>query len=419
MDRSPKTAFSKPATTHTGRILIVDDDPIVAGMLGVSLSAAGHDINEIYSGEEALFWLVDQAEGQRPDLVILDIEMPPGIDGYETCRRLHAIDAMRDLPVIFLSSHDRLEDRLHAYDAGGSDFMAKPFVPEEVLRKTEVMIRRQRQQAVTIAESKSSIDAAVAALNSFGEIGVSLKFSRSALGCRSRHTLASLVIESMRMFGVDCHVQLRTPSETLTLTSRGLATPLDESVIGKMQSMGRLFSFKNRTIINHKHVSLLITDMPIADENLCGRIRDQAAMIAEAAELSASNIGQRTEALVRADELRQLADTSRLLIEDLRGNYQGLLTSTRLELEQLVTAIEGMYNQLNLANDEEHIISDTLRDAVNRIMALFEQSSQLDQNFAGISSCLSMAGDHCLFQANLDEESSDHGSEATLAVELW
>ena len=418
MERSPKTAFSKPATANTGRVLIVDDDPIVAGMLGVSLSAAGHEINEIYSGEEALFWLVDQPDGQRPDLVILDIEMPPGIDGYETCRRLHAIDAMRDLPVIFLSSHDRLEDRLHAYDAGGSDFMAKPFVPEEVLRKTEVMIRRQRQQAVTIAESKSSIDAAVAALNSFGEIGVSLKFSRSALGCRSLHTLASLVIESMRMFGVDCHVQLRTPSETLTLTSRGLATPLDESVIGKMQSMGRLFSFKNRTIINHTHVSLLITDMPIADENLCGRIRDQAAMITEAAELSASNISQRTEALVRADDLRQLADTSRHLIEDLRGNYQGLLTSTRLELEQLVTAIEGMYNQLNLANDEEHIISDTLRGAVNRIMGLFEQSSQLDQNFAGISACLSMAGDHCLFQANLDTEDSD-GSEAILAVELW
>ncbi len=72
MERSLETACSKPAAAHAGRVLIVDDDPVVAGMLGVSLSVAGHEIIEIYSGEEALFWLADQADGQRPDLVILD-----------------------------------------------------------------------------------------------------------------------------------------------------------------------------------------------------------------------------------------------------------------------------------------------------------------------------------------------------------
>ena len=110
-----------PDAVTGGRILIVDDDPVVAGMLGISLVAAGHRVAEAYSGEEALAQLERLAGadgGQLPDVVILDIELGGGIDGYEACRRLRAPDATRDLPVIFLSGHDALDDRLRAYDAG-------------------------------------------------------------------------------------------------------------------------------------------------------------------------------------------------------------------------------------------------------------------------------------------------------------
>ena len=86
--------------TPRGRILIVDDDPVVAGMLGISLEAAGHTIVEVYSGEEALALLAENDSTSLPDVVFLDIEMGMGIDGYETCRRLRAVAATGDLPVI-------------------------------------------------------------------------------------------------------------------------------------------------------------------------------------------------------------------------------------------------------------------------------------------------------------------------------
>ena len=392
-----------------GRILIVDDDPVAAGMLGASLAAAGHEIVEANSGEEALAALAGLSSEQLPDMVFLDIEMGMGMDGYETCRRLRASAATRDLPVIFLSGHDELDDRLRAYDAGGSDFMAKPFVADEVLRKARLAIAHKRRQEATVEEIRSSSDTATSALTSLGDSEVTLKFSRGALGCRTLRAMAALTIDSMASFGLNCHVQLRTPTATLTLTPQGPASPLEESVIERSKTMGRIFSFGKRLIVNYDSVSLLVTNMPVDDDPLCGRIRDQAATIAEAAELAVGNIDLRTEAVTRADELRKLSGVSRKAVEELRGSYREQQVATRLELETMAHTIEGLYVHLGLSNNQEFTISDTVRGAVDRVLTLFESSSALDQNFASIVEGLTQAGEYTVTQEN----------EAPLTVELW
>ncbi len=398
-----------PIETIPGRILIVDDDFIVAGALGITLTAAGHEVVEINTGEEALARFVDAPPEALPDVVFLDIELGMGIDGYETCRRLKAVAALRDLPVIFLSGHDELEDRLRAYDAGGDDFIAKPFDPTEVLRKANLSIRHRRRQQAIAGDGRSSFDTAMTAINSLGESGVTLKFSRGALGCRTQRALATQTIESMRSFGLESHVQIRVPTEILTLTPVGIASPLEESVFEKMLGMGRIFSFKNRTIINYDSISLLITNMPLEDDDLCGRIRDHAAMIAEAAELAAGNINLRTEAIFRADELRELAHASRTAVEDLRGSYREMQVATRHELETMTHTIEHMYAHLGLTDQQEYAISDTVRGAIDHVLALLENSSKLDQNFAGIVVGLTRAGEYTVAQEDV----------ATPMVELW
>ena len=411
---SPRLATPLAAqdASATGRILVVDDDPVVTGMLGMSLADAGHTVSESNSGEDALAELARLADSDHaalPDVVLLDIEMGHGIDGYEICRRLRSSAATRDLPVIFLSSHDGLDDRLRAYDAGGSDFMAKPFDTAEVLRKAGLAIRHTRRQLLADADSRSSSDTAMTAVTSLGESGVTLKFSRGALGCSTLRALATLALQSLGAFGINCHVQLRTPGETLTLTPEGPASPLEESVIEKLKDMERIFGFGSRLIINYDSVSLLLTNMPVADEALCGRIRDEASVIAETAELAVANINLRTDAVTRANELRELASASSLAIEELRGNYRELQGATRVEFETMASSIESMYVHLGLTNRQEFTISDTVRGAIDRVLTLFENSSELDQNFASIVAGLAKAGDYTVAQE----------SAPVLSVELW
>ncbi|MBK7417516.1 MAG: response regulator [Dechloromonas sp.] len=81
MDKTLSVVDDAAEETPSGRILIVDDDPVVAGMLGISLAAAGHSVVEVSSGEEALAWLTESGESTVPDVVFLDIEMGMGIDG--------------------------------------------------------------------------------------------------------------------------------------------------------------------------------------------------------------------------------------------------------------------------------------------------------------------------------------------------
>lgn len=108
------TETNDPLDTIVGRIMIVDDDPIVAGMLGVTLAAGGHDVAEMESGEAALALLASRPADELPEVLFVDIEMP-GMNGYQLCRRLKADARSADIPVVFISSHDTLEDRIAAY----------------------------------------------------------------------------------------------------------------------------------------------------------------------------------------------------------------------------------------------------------------------------------------------------------------
>lgn len=94
-------------------ILVVDDDAFMHEMYAEALNKNYHII-PAENGADALMLV----QNERPDAIILDVEMP-GIDGYETCRRLKQTDAMADIPVIFVSAHDKIEDRLKGYEAGG------------------------------------------------------------------------------------------------------------------------------------------------------------------------------------------------------------------------------------------------------------------------------------------------------------
>ncbi len=376
---------------HQGRILIVDDDPIVSGMLAASLELHGHQVLEATCGEEALALLAYCSADQLPNVVFLDIDMGLGINGYETCQRLHAQDHCHDLAVIFLSGHDGLKDRLQAYDAGGSDFIAKPFMPEEVLRKAQVAIRHSQRQNQHAGQAQFSFSTAQVALSSLGETGVALKFNRGALACHRYDQLAQLIMESMSAFGLHAHVQLRPPGAVLTWTPQGPATPLEESVIAQSCKMDRIFSFGKRMVINYDSVSVLVTNMPVNDADMCGRIRDHAAMIAEAADLAVANIAVRNEAVQRSQDLSQLARDSRKAVEELRSKVQHLQLDTRSELESMAHCIDGMFVHLGLTNSQEFAINDTVRHAIDQVLKLFANAGELDERFVNIGHALTKA----------------------------
>ncbi|MES2695943.1 MAG: hybrid sensor histidine kinase/response regulator [Verrucomicrobiota bacterium] len=122
-------------------ILIVDDTPANLGVLVETLGAAGYQLMVAEDGEEALA----QTEQTQPDLILLDVMMP-GIDGFETCRRLKARASTRDVPVLFMTALNETADKVKAFVAGGVDYITKPIEHEEAIARvrTHLSLRRLR-----------------------------------------------------------------------------------------------------------------------------------------------------------------------------------------------------------------------------------------------------------------------------------
>lgn len=142
-------------TTDRGSIVIVDDNPNNLQVLSGILQQAGFKARPALSGEIALRAIAASA----PDLVLLDIRMP-GMDGYETCRRLKADAATHDIPVIFISALTETSDKLAAFRAGGVDYVSKPFQSEEVLARvqTHLQLRHmQRELEIQVADRTAEL----------------------------------------------------------------------------------------------------------------------------------------------------------------------------------------------------------------------------------------------------------------------
>ncbi len=119
------------------KILIVDDNPGSIDFLMEILNA--YDVSVVIDGRSAL----EMIEKERPDLILLDINMP-GIDGFKTCSLIKSNQATKDIPVVFLTGKTDTESVVRAFDVGGVDYITKPYRPKEVLVRIQTQIKLKK-----------------------------------------------------------------------------------------------------------------------------------------------------------------------------------------------------------------------------------------------------------------------------------
>lgn len=118
-------------------ILAVEDEEDIRELLEFNLSRHGFDVSSAESGEEAL----ELINKNRPDLVLLDL-MLPGIDGFETCRRIKTQEQTKSIPVIMLTARGEEADVVTGLELGADDYMTKPFSPRVLMARIKAVLRR-------------------------------------------------------------------------------------------------------------------------------------------------------------------------------------------------------------------------------------------------------------------------------------
>lgn len=126
---------SEPVPPH--RVLVVDDEPDIAGLVAYHLAKAGYRVSTAADGTEALA----RARAERPDLVVLDL-MLPGRSGLDVLAELRRTDETKQVGVILLTARKEEPDRIAGLSQGADDYLAKPFSPQELVLRVGAVLRR-------------------------------------------------------------------------------------------------------------------------------------------------------------------------------------------------------------------------------------------------------------------------------------
>ena len=128
------------------RVLVVEDEPKMAGLVKRGLEEEGIAVDVAGRGEDAV-WMAGSTEY---DVVVLDV-MLPGFDGFEVCRRLRTDEVWT--PVLMLTARDAVEDRVTGLDGGADDYLAKPFAFDELLARLRALARRGSAERPAVLEA--------------------------------------------------------------------------------------------------------------------------------------------------------------------------------------------------------------------------------------------------------------------------
>ncbi len=126
---------------NTVTVLIVDDDPTSVMILENLMKHEGYKTLSAVTGSLA----IPLAKNRKPDLILLDVNLP-GEHGPDICRKIKATPQISEIPILFLSADSNVESKIECFDAGGQDYITKPFEPREVLARVNTHLRLQQTQ---------------------------------------------------------------------------------------------------------------------------------------------------------------------------------------------------------------------------------------------------------------------------------
>jgi CheY-like chemotaxis protein len=120
------------------KILIAEDERDIRDLVSFSLQVVGgFTVTQAVNGAEA----VELAQKELPDLILMDVRMPK-MTGYEACRQMKAIPALRDIPVVFLSAKGQDTEVQTGLEAGAEEYILKPFAPDELVKQVQDVLAR-------------------------------------------------------------------------------------------------------------------------------------------------------------------------------------------------------------------------------------------------------------------------------------
>ena len=360
-------------------VLAVDDEPFNLEILEEILSE-GYEFHSAMSGPECL-----EVVGQlQPSVILLDVSMP-NMDGYEVCRRLKNNPESQDIPVMFVSARGALDERIEGYDAGGEDYIVKPFAREELEAKLRGLLKMQDHKKDLECQVQQATEMAFSAMSNSSEVGIVMQFVERTQELHSIEELSSAILDTLSVFGLSASVEFRIDdSNSVHFCSHGTITPIVIELFDLLKNKGRLYSFEPRMMVNYTRLSFLIMNMPHSDDEKMGRLRDHLCFLASSAQ-------QCLISIITAQKLRKQQQALEQVMSLTKNKFQELvwlLNDTHKANEEIFKDLQMRLEQhiptMGLEEDQEQYIFRELDTTIQASIARGDNLKDVQSAFKEI-----------------------------------
>jgi len=356
------------------KVLIVDDEDLSPVYLERFLG--DQFIFDYASNGEAA--LVAVAAGD-PAVILMDVEMPGSMNGYQACRAIKDNKATQHIPVFFISAHSMAEDRLKAYESGGDDYVSKPFNTEELKHKISLALANQEKRHALAEKARRAASMAMMSIREAANAGVVLGFLSDIIGQTDHAEIAATTLLTLQKFQIEGAVQLRDGRGHLSRNSAGTCTAVEDDVLTKMASGNRIVDLGNRSAFNYERATIIIYDMPLHDPELYGRLKDTVVKMAEALDVQLRALEVVTAAIERGDTLLRLlkrdAEVSRDITARIRAQRDERARATKL----LIESIERAVDTPELPDTQKLFLQNLARDTEAQARSAHDHSVELEK----------------------------------------
>ncbi|WP_250656655.1 response regulator [Alkalimarinus coralli] len=402
------------------KILTIDDDSIVQSIVRQSLES-NYQLFSEKSGSEG----IESAIRNMPDVILLDIEMPE-MNGYETCKHLKADERTSNIPVIFISNLSDIQSRVLSFEAGGIDFLTKPFDQSELLAKLNIITTFIKSNKALSNEVTKATTTAYTAMRGSSELGLAIQFIESSYSAKSLNALASKFFNVTSSLGLNCSLMFIGRKERSFYSSEShTISPLEREVISTIHENGnRFIDFGSRTQINYPRVALLVKNMPVDEIETYGRYKDFLPTMLGSTDAKVQSL-ETEQALV--DQARELgasftAVKSTLIAvgESLEKNQNDIVQL----LQSMLSELEEKIPRMGLEDDQESYIVTRVDTTIAAAEKIIDSSTNTSHAFKSVSRLLQHLADkqqallHSVVQNAPTDKESDGGMEDGFSGEI-
>ena len=365
-------------------ILCVDDEPVNLVIME-ELLQDNYELLTASSGEDCL----QQVGAQIPDLILLDVNMPD-MDGLETCVRLKSDPETAEIPIIFVSALASQEELMAGYEAGGDDYITKPFSEEILQKKIEIVLASQKRRQELKSISDQAVEALMNNLSTTEELGMVVKFLYQCQSVDTLEELARNVFDTLREFELDSSLLILDQPENRIWFSDDIDRPMEVQILESLRGQDRVVRFGTRLAINTDHATILVRNLP-SEADKIDRVREHLSILIEGLDTRIKAMQSQMLLDQRRDVLVRVLEATRDNLAQLDEMHKQQKARSAKILSIMGKELEKSLDKLDLSARQESALKKILASTAEQTDSIYDEGLKIDEQFQGIIDELSSA----------------------------